>query len=344
MSASPKVRSPIQVATLCFGMALGGVLDEVRESDPQTEWEVRSCEEAHTHLPEFSANPPHVFIPDWPRCLSCHHNCALALHKSCPNLALVLLGADPKSANLPPQVAARLAVFLPAEPCPPDLLLGLLHLAVCVGAQGTDEALARAALRSPLLRGRLRDKWPYADDHDINQAIEDAVLSHLTDPRRYDPRRGSSVADFLYVLVQRRLANLVRGQKRRARRLLSLDETAQGTYTEPTPTASSVDLIIAAEAASEQAAVLARRLEALLRFAKEHFSATDRAVLWLMWRGKRRTVPYAAVLGASALPAAEQQRAAHQAKERVMKALKRWVRRWPASHGQGAASWLAGRK
>jgi RNA polymerase sigma factor (sigma-70 family) len=121
MSANPKLRSLIRVACLCAGMALGGVLDEVREAEGQTDWEVRYCDEAHACLSQLAANPPHVLILDWQRCLSCSRNCVLALHKSCPNLPLLFIGADPNSPNIPRQAAPSLARCVSPDASPDEV-------------------------------------------------------------------------------------------------------------------------------------------------------------------------------------------------------------------------------
>ncbi len=216
MTTNPKLRSLIRVAVLCAGTALGGVLSEVREADRQTEWEMRSRDEVHTHLPELAANPPHVVILDWPRCVSCHHNCALAIHQSCPNVPLVLIGADPKSANLPPQIGLGLAAFVPKttpgdQPIAEPLRWALLHCAVCAGAEEAREGLARMALGNDSLRDRLRGEWPRADSQTIADAIERAVLSYLANPRQLDQAKGQSLPGWLLLLAWRRLDDLMRG-------------------------------------------------------------------------------------------------------------------------------------
>ncbi len=330
MTWNPKFRSPVQVASLCAGTALGGMLDEVREADRQTEWEARSCKQAYAHISELAANPPDLGVLPWRRCLFCNHNCALALHQSCPNLPLLLLGADPKSNKLPPQAALRLAAIVPKttpgdEPEAGPLRWAMLHCAVCAGAGGADEALARAAVKPPVLRARLLDKWQYANDHDLDQAIEQAVLSHLKQPRCYDLTRGTSVLDFIYLLADRRLTNLARGEERRANKFESLDEMAERGNFEPAADSSPLELIIAAEDALERSAKLARRLAALEAFAKEHLPATDQAILRLMLSGERRTAPYAVVLGVGALPEAEQRAAVKRTKDRLLVRLKRWA-------------------
>jgi DNA-directed RNA polymerase specialized sigma24 family protein len=336
MNPKPSLKKVVQLVILCASAALGDALDEVLETlkvDPRVEWQVRVFDEAHAPPSEILANGPDLLtllILDWRRCLSCGRSC----HKSCPNVPLLLIGANPKSSDLPPQAASGLVVVLSAQPSPADLLLSFLHLAVCADVEGADESFARAALKGRTLQARLRDKWPCADGHDITHAADAAVLSHLRHPQCYNPRRGASVADFLCIMAERRLANLLRGEKRHAARFLSLDESVEGGRLEPTPARSPVELITTTGDASEQAAGLARRLEALEAFAKNHLPAGDQAVLRLMRRGEHDQAAYEEALGVAHLPEAERLGVVFRARNRIMERLKRWAGRQKATEGE----------
>ncbi len=333
MNTSPRLRSLIQVATLCFGMASGGVLDEVREADRQTEWEFCPHEEAHAHLPEILANPPDVAILDWPPCLTCPHNCALALHKSCPNLPLLLLGAEPKSSDLPAQAASHLVWCVPKPVAVDHLRWRLLHLAVCAGAEGASDALARAVLRDHALRSRLHHEWPLADDHDVSQAVNDAVLSYLSRPERFDPSRGVSFRNFVHVLAWRHIKDVFRRSKPLAGRFLSLEQTAEPAGIKATSLSTPADLAMLEEEALEQATQSDRRLESLKAFANKRLSATDQAVLSLILKGDHDRAPFEEALGVANLPEPEKRQTVARAVNRVSHRLKRWAKRW--KHGEG---------
>ncbi len=181
MSASPKPPSLIQVATLCFGMALGGVLDEMRRADPLTEWKVRYFKDAHARLPEIQAWRPDVAIfdrrPPGP-CAACPHNCALALATLCPNLPLLLIGVDPKSTDLPPQVASGIARCVPS-PCPAaELSVALLDMANRIrGTLPSDGGMPQSPPRAEVQTPASARLWESAA---VQRKLR-AIVAHLED-------------------------------------------------------------------------------------------------------------------------------------------------------------------
>jgi RNA polymerase sigma factor (sigma-70 family) len=131
MSPKPSLKKVVQLVILCASAALGDALDEfleTRKVDPRVEWQVRVFdEEAHAPPSEILADGPGVLtllILDWRRCLSCGRGC----HQFRPNLPLLLIGADPKSPDLPPQAASGLVQFISPKASADELKRAFLQL------------------------------------------------------------------------------------------------------------------------------------------------------------------------------------------------------------------------
>jgi DNA-directed RNA polymerase specialized sigma24 family protein len=84
------------------------------------------------------------------------------------------------------------------------------------GDPEASETLSSIAL--PRLRGFLRAAFRLTNPDLINDAAEDAILEYLQDPGRFNPSMAVSLDRFLYVIAKRRLANRVRGERRRLAR------------------------------------------------------------------------------------------------------------------------------
>lgn len=168
-----------------------------------------------------------------------------------------------------------------------------------------------AAYLDPLLES-LRLSHPGADDHALQTAAEDAVLSVIRNPDIYDPTR-SPLRHFLCMAGGRDLANARqrewRHQKNREVRdcvELPADDGNSSTGDDDLPSFDAPNL----------AAVIAA------------FSDPERRVFDLMRGGERRTEVFAAALGIGDRPADEQEKEVKRAKDRIKVRLKR-ARREP---------------
>ncbi len=200
---------PIQQVVLCASAILGDMLAELAKTDGGIEWQVLVCKDANPDLGQVTASRARVLICDRSRCAACPRNCLRALAESCPDARVLALGGDPKTADLP-QAAPPLVWYLPSPFTADELRWARLHLAVCAGAEEATEGLARIALRDDSLRKRLSHKWPEADSQTIAQAIEEALVNYLGDPRQLNQTEGQTLPGFLRMVARRRLSDLMR--------------------------------------------------------------------------------------------------------------------------------------
>jgi hypothetical protein len=211
--------------------------------------------------------------------------------------------------------------------CP--LAAQCLHSRLRSGVQQAREAIAALALRDNRLRARMAAKWPLADEQNVLEAIERAVLDFLDDPCRFDPGHGTELAHFLAGAALRCLRNGERSECRRRQMVGLLSQNtvpgaADASESEPSP----CDLLMAGEGEVEAEGKRSWRVQVLGSFARR-LSATDRGVLRLILDGKRDHGPYARVLGITGQPDSVQRKIVNRAKQRLRKRLKRLLNSSP---------------
>jgi DNA-directed RNA polymerase specialized sigma24 family protein len=213
------------------------------------------------------------------------------------------------------------------EGCP--LAIECLHSRLRSGVAEAREAIAALALRNNRLYARIKTKWPLADEQNVAEAIERAVLDYLGDPCRFDPEQGTALADFLVGGALRRLRDVERNERRRSQRVRLPGEdvlmgVADALETGPSP----CDLVMAGEAAAAAGAARAWREQVLQSFARG-LPATEREVLRLMLAGEREHGPYARVLGITGQQDSVQSKIVNRAKQRIHKGLQRLMNASP---------------
>ena len=212
MNPMPNLREVIRLAVLCASAALGDALGELLEAlkaGQGLEWRAAIYDAADAQLPEIRAYSPHVVVVDWSLCRARPPNFLRALGESCPNAGFLAIGADPKAADLPPQLASHPIWRLPKPFTANDLRWAVLHLALCAGAEGAAEGLAHTVLGDDSLRDRLSHQWPRADGGTVASAIDDALLRYLANPRQLDQARGQTLPGFLHLVARRNLRRLL---------------------------------------------------------------------------------------------------------------------------------------
>lgn len=161
-----------------------------------------------------------------------------------------------------------------------------------------------------LMRGPKRPR----DEAFAVDAATDAVLECAKDPRSFDPSR-LPLWSFLRMAARRDLANRILKERRHAglvRRYadVALPASARNKPTDP------MDGLVEAELARKQ-------LEGLTLGPMKSLADPDLAVLRLVAEGVRDTARFAAVMGLNDQPVQEQRRLVKQAKDRILKRLKR---------------------
>jgi RNA polymerase sigma-70 factor, ECF subfamily len=163
----------------------------------------------------------------------------------------------------------------------------------------------------PELTIRLQRSFPTVGDrHLIASCAEDALLDYLERPEKFDPGRGSLLT-YLGLLARSRLLNDL-GRK---------DSVAVA----PAETVYEMNRADWDESARLSELEAERRIEEKLRSIIT--DPADWRVLELMLEGVRETSAYAAALGITERPAAEQRLIVKQHKDRVRKRVQRkWKR------------------
>jgi hypothetical protein len=205
--------------------------------------------------------------------------------------------------------------------CP--LAAQCLHSRLRSGVEQAREVIAALVLRDNRLRTRIAAKWPLADEQNVLEAIERAVLDFLDDPCRFDPGHGTELAHFLAGGALRCLRNRERSECRRRQMVGLLCQNtllgaADASESEPSP----CDLLMVGEGELEAEGKRSWRVQVLGSFARR-LSATDLGVLRLILDGKRDHGPYARVLGITGQPDSVQRKIVNRAKQRLHKRLKR---------------------
>ncbi len=165
----------------------------------------------------------------------------------------------------------------------------------------------------------LARKYPRADPHDCLTAAEEALLTLSKRPETFQPERGS-LDNYLYLSAAGDLKNLVRRERRRRERQVSLDtvelspELRKYLRDEMGDPAQEVER-------REMEAANAERVRQQLQLVRA--DGGEKKILDLIGKGERRTAVYAQALGLDHLPLVEQCREVKRVKDRLKKRLAR---------------------
>ncbi len=192
-----------------------------------------------------------------------------------------------------------------------------LHHDLLDGSPTASARLAELHL-GPLFR-RLRARHPEVQDETLlYDAATTALLDYAEHPERYKPEMRT-LSGYLLMAANGDLLNLFEKEKRRARRMVSLDAVAQDGSGRNRVQEPSVEDDIDLDRIADDPAHrdLSRRVLA------EFPDPVDRRLLGLLLDGERRTDPYAVILAITGMDADIQRRAVKQHKDRLKKRLAR---------------------
>lgn len=194
---------------------------------------------------------------------------------------------------------------------PLNEVLGALHKRLVEGDPTAPAELFLAAAEplAELLRGRGR-----GDPAPVHDAVVDALMDLSKKPHSYEPQKGE-VWTFLVVAARRNLSNLLRSHRRARNREFRFMGVAVG---QP---AGNLPQVNSGEDADRKLA--GERLAAITDQVMGGMNEQDLSVLRLIADGVRDTGPYAHVLQVGDLPEAEQRRKVKNAKDRLLKRLRR---------------------
>lgn len=191
-----------------------------------------------------------------------------------------------------------------------EILLALhKRLATFDAAAPAELVLAAAEPLTELLNKRER-----RDPQLVQDAVTDALFDLIKCPSKFDPCKGEPWT-FMVIAAKRNLLNLLRSRRRATNRDLKYMGVAlghpAGNWTEPSTEGDSDQ-----ERAKE-------RLVVIEQGQADVMTDIDHQILRLIANGERATGPFAQVLGISALPDPEQRRHVKNAKDRLLKRLRR---------------------
>jgi len=159
------------------------------------------------------------------------------------------------------------------------------------------------------------------DPHTCATAAADAIITLIKNPHTYHPARAGLEA-YLRMSAQRRLQNLLRSERRHSSRKATWDAVEvspeMGKYLRDEE--SDPALIVLRHDAEQE---VARQLSAVPASVRARLTPQEEMVCELMREKERKTAVYAAVLGLTNLPPAQQRRDVKRVKDRLAKRLGR---------------------
>lgn len=189
-----------------------------------------------------------------------------------------------------------------------------LHERLLAGTSATVTSEIAEAFLARLANSLKKEFFTLADQHLVDTAVEDALISYFNNPTRFDPQRAGL---FTYLRWRARslLLNLMAGQKKSFERekVVELDDE------------DAVYQMTESETAEIEQSLARRELdETTWRKLCEIFTdRRDLELVKLMMEGTRETAHYADLLGASSLAADEQASLVKRHKDRLKKAIQR---------------------
>jgi RNA polymerase sigma-70 factor (ECF subfamily) len=171
----------------------------------------------------------------------------------------------------------------------------------------------------PALCESAERKYHYLSDlHLVTIAAEEAFLSYLTHPEKFDPQK-SSLIGYLFMATRFNVIDKLRASKKN---FVGLDPSTLERMVEGETTDPESKLIGKEEAEFAPSSPAMRRMFSVVT------DPIDREVVKLMMEGERKTEVYAQVMGIHHLPVVEQRMKINQAKDRLKQALRRTLKPW----------------
>lgn len=231
-------------------------------------------------------------------------------------------GLHAYAAKCPPQLV-RYAIRSYSRPGETvlDPMAGIgeeLHARLLAGTSATVTSEIAEAFLARVTNSLRKEFLTLADQHLVDVAVEDALISYFDNPARFDPQRAG-LATYLYRRARSLLLNLIKSQK-------NLFEKEKAVELEDE---EAVYQMTESETADVEQSLAQREMdEAIWRKLCEIFTdRRDLELMKLMMEGIRETTSYAELLGASSLSTDEQASLVKRHKDSLKKAVQRKYRR-----------------
>lgn len=203
---------------------------------------------------------------------------------------------------------------------PPPERLADVHRRLLAGDPVAPAELAELAIE-PLAHDLSLGKRRLRDETFAVDAATDAVLDFAKRPGAYDPS-AMAVWSFLCMAARRNLANRLVAERRHTGRVFRFGSVELRARVRNRDAESPLDELAEGEFAR-------KRLADLASGPMEPLSTEDLAVLRLVADGERDTERFATVMGVADRPREEQQKLVKQAKDRLLKRLRRYASEGP---------------
>lgn len=205
------------------------------------------------------------------------------------------------------------------KPADADQILEL-HQRLLSGDRTASEQLISAVLET--LERDTERQFPRVDDQVRWDGMVKALLEYAANPFNCKATSGDEVTQYLRMVAWRRIANELRGAKRRRGReeVAAKESFLAATEADAVELASPLGTLLHGEARREREALI-NKCRSLLANDK------DRRVLDLRLQGERKTDMFARALGVEHLSLKEQRVAVKRAKDRIDKILRRAMER-----------------
>lgn len=214
-------------------------------------------------------------------------------------------------------------------PCPDnnvtvsDILL-CLHYRICQGCDKAKDAFAYIAWNP--LRTSLMSQWTNIDDHNILEAIGQAINKYINNPLSYN-NNGHNIYQYIRLIAWRRIYDILRrDQREKSRRINGIQLLYDNKIDECPVYPSPLIEIINNEIKIEQNTIYRLRRQ----WMNEHVSKmkpAEQKIANLMIDGEKRMDQYAKILRIEQYDIKEQKRIINKEKNKIYNKLKRWLRK-----------------
>lgn len=191
-----------------------------------------------------------------------------------------------------------------------DRSLIALHKEILAGHTEVIDEVVERLLR--IAHQRLRRSLRRIPDDCLVDAVEDAILDYVRDPRRFCADRGVPLEGFVSMAARRNALNYQRAESARKAREGRFAVNSECTRTELEGTRDD------------------NKARLWIAVLEDSSGPAERRAIRLWLKGERRTDTLASVLGWSGLPAGDQRREVKRFKDRLLKRVDRAAKRTKA--------------
>lgn len=195
-----------------------------------------------------------------------------------------------------------------------------LHQRLLSGDRTASEQIITAVLET--LHSDAERQFPRVDDQIRWDGLVKALLEYVANPFNCRAASGEGVTQYLRMVAWRRIANELRGAKRRRGReeVAAKEALLAAAEADAVELGSPLGILLQSEAGREREALIKKCRDLLA-------NDRDRRVLDLRLQGERETEVFAKALGVELLSVQEQRMAVKRAKDRIDKILRRAMER-----------------